>query len=398
MSVERHDLDELLKVGCPALLHVDPSETDSPRHPSVIRGWQKGHYVLLALPVLGGHLLFMKRQRTCAIRFLSGGSACGFESMVLDSGSKEQPHFKVAWPKNVSVLEVRKHERIDVRTQVKISLGPGHVLEGEMRDLSLGGCRLVSETEVAEQTTGAMSFVLPDGTTMESVPAVVRNVHRTREGYCWGCSFETDEEDSLGIRSSIDFFISTTLERLRLKTESSKRVLFIGESETTESELPERLGEMGYNVTLAAGVVDGFFRLRMAAPSLIFADFSHADLPGCEICRIIHQTRGFESIPIFLYGGTAGGLGDEARQAGAAEFLPSLEMVGRIASLVEEYIGLTSDDEGVAASAAPAPVPEKPTEPEPEPETGGLFMSAEASDSGGDDPDLDAELRDLERA
>jgi c-di-GMP-binding flagellar brake protein YcgR len=222
MSDGTQDVERYLNVGTPAILHTEPHRKDGPRYRTVIRGWQKGSYVMLDMPA--DDEIALVRGQPCVVRFVADGDACGFDARAQNWGSRIHPYFRVNWPRHIEVVSVRKHERIEAMLPCTIVLDDESSQEGEIRDLSGGGCGVFLSQPQPVGARLRACFRLPDGTNIENLACAVRNVRPDPAGAFHGCEFE---EDQTGARNDLDFFVSTTLERLRVTTRATQRVLFL---------------------------------------------------------------------------------------------------------------------------------------------------------------------------
>ncbi len=334
MTGETQDIERYLSVGSAGILHTEPHRKDGPRYKTTIRGWQKGSYVMLDMPA--DDELALVRGQPCVVRFVARGEACGFDARAQNWGCRIHPYFRVEWPSHIEVVSVRKYERIEANLPCTVALDDESSLEGEIRDLSAGGCSLfLSEAQPVGSRLRA-SFKLPDGTNIENLECVVRNARPNRVGAFHGCEFEGDPGAA---RNDLEFFVSTTLERMRVTTRASQRVLFIEGEPEDVAVLQGVLQDRGYGVTVASGLVAGFHRLRMSAPRVLLLNWRQKDLSGLEICAIVRATRGFEDLPVFLYGGEDPSLEEQALKAGATQYFPSITMTERIADEVFLYMG-----------------------------------------------------------
>jgi len=336
MSSRITEVEGLLAVGLPAIFHPEPNRKDSPRYHAFIRGWQEGQYVFLELRMGTNRNLVFRQMDKCVVRFLRDGLACAFDAQLIDwQVSRQTPFFRVSWPKKISYISVRKHERIDVDLACTIHDEKGAEFHGALRDLSASGCGLLSFQAADPGARLKIAFELPDGSAVDDATAIVRSARSTPEGNFLGCEFDESEVEA---RQSCDFYVSTSLARSRKGAEESLSVLLIDPDERDEAS--KSLQREGYAVTKVDNVVDGFFRLRLVRPSalLVNYDVGPIHMNGIDVCRAVKYTRGLDTLPIFVFGGEGGNLKDEAIQAGAAAYFPELSDANGYAQVMAKFI------------------------------------------------------------
>ena len=324
MFQDHGQMQELFTVGSPAVIHTNPGEGDEKRYPTVIRGWYQGNYVLLDRPLTDETgTAFTKSQRGL-VRFVSEGRACGFPCTLLKCGDQTSPYLRVSWPRKIECVGIRKHERVELRVPCKIVRENQADIQGETIDLSGGGCGVWVETRIAADTPIRLSFSLPDASTISGAAAIVRSSRPVGNGFLLGCMFEEDEP----ARTACDFFVTTTVERMR-GGEHQKRALLLESEDVRADGTQAKLEEKGYRVITVSCIVDAFFSLRMAFPTCFWIGAEQAELPAMDICRILRQTNGFQALPIYVIGGNDGGQADELKQLDVV-YVSSIEVMDRI--------------------------------------------------------------------
>lgn len=332
------DPEKYFSVGLSAVLSLKDHLAEASRLRTTIRGWQRGAYVLLDTPVENGLLLAVGAGQPCVVRFVTEGTACGFDAVVVDRPFGNRPYFTVGWPAKIEVLRMRKQTRLDITLPCEI-YHQDQTVKGEIRDLSIGGCKLQSSVIFSVATQLDVSFALPDGVHVTALKAEVRNVARAATGAIHGCRF-----DAAGAaRNDIEFYIAVT-ERLSLENPRSSHVLVMDPDLERGAALRDALVQRGYQATATSGIVDGFARLRMLSPLLVVVHYIQAEIEGPEICRIIHNSRGIDVMPIFVYGGDAPNAEKDSRAAGAARYFGGIFNAAALADEVSLYISAKPDD------------------------------------------------------
>jgi c-di-GMP-binding flagellar brake protein YcgR len=291
------DLESMLQVGLVVSFDAMPAHKEAPRFRSAVYGWQPGAALLLARPMADGKLISLWHNQNCAVRFLSNGYACGFVTQVIDWDSKEDPMVRVKWPDAVEKVCFRRFERIVVQTPCKITVA-NNTYDGSFSDLSAGGCRLRTDAELAKNMMVDLSFTLPDGYFFEKVSGVVCNERRHASDTVAGIQFMTNQDH---IVSDIAFFVTTTLERSGRRHTAQQRALIIDEQVGASDDIKKALEEQEFETTAAVGLVDGFYRLRVAPPNVLILSARHKTPNPLDICAIAWRANGFENLPILIY-------------------------------------------------------------------------------------------------
>jgi len=180
------DVESFLEVGAAAVFSCDPSGQD--RCKTAIRGWRNEGYVLLDLPSSPPNTL--ARSASCVVRFVAGGQACGFESRVLNPGTRSAPYIQITWPQHIESVEFRRYQRVQIAITCRARDAQGEESEGTIRDLSAGGCRIQLDRKLPVGSAVHVSFRLPDGTQVDDAPCVVRNCNLAEGGILHGCQFD----------------------------------------------------------------------------------------------------------------------------------------------------------------------------------------------------------------
>ncbi len=332
MAKEASTVEQYLSVGQPALIHVDPGRGDSQRHGSIIRGWQAGGYVLFDAPFEEGNFVSLPRSKPCVIRFLSEGRACGFNSAVLNEGSSRYPYLRMHWPRRVQCVSIRQHARVETQVPCVIQLEDGSKTEGIIRDLSAGGCCVDAHSAIDADSTIVLTFALPDATPVEGAKVTVKSTKASRNGWVLGCAFAESETHA---RFCCDFYVSSTLERMRGPARAPHRAVILEKDEGNFQSVREQLEGKGYEVSQVTGVLDAFFSLRMTPPGSLWMGHEQREMSPLEIAQIVHNTEGFRELPVYVYGGNDEIMKDQAADQGLAGYIPSIDMVGEQAPELE---------------------------------------------------------------
>ena len=325
------DIERCLDVGRPAVLSISAKRGGEATARAIIRGWQRGSYVLLDIPDETGLGAGPRVGDSCRLRFLAEGDACGLDATVIDLGSGSHFSFvKIAWPHNVTMTRVRKHQRVQVNLPCTVHLGAGDPIPGEIQDISAGGCRLAIDRPLPQRVQINVHFTLPGKTQELNQPAETCASGAFVGGAWIGCKFTDISEE---LRYDIDFFVATTAANLRIGSQSGNRILIIHTALAEVAPLRQALSTQGYDVTVAHNVLDGFFWLRASTPSVVML---HADLKpfrGLDILTSLRALPAFETLPVIIFGGTDADQ-SAALKAGASQYLVSSAQVQELVAAV----------------------------------------------------------------
>lgn len=328
-----HEVESFFHVGRAVVLHSLRVQGEEGRVRTFMRGWQRGAYLLLDIPRHGSNTANLRVGDPCVLRFLADGDACGCNSIVEDLGTGSHFSFvRVRWPESVSCVRVRKHERVHLHAPCTVILDNGRAMDGELVDMSAGGCRVAVSHILPKDDRVSLSFALPDGSDISDLQAIVCASAEGSDGAWIGCEYYDPDEATL---YDIEFFVATTLARLRAERPGPNHVLIMEPDASKVNDLRMGLKSAGYEVILAPGPVDGFFWLRLATPSIVIASADQHVISGADVVRIIKSTRQFRELPVVVYGGT-GDIGKRAMEAGASSHIGSASDVQKITGTVRE--------------------------------------------------------------
>jgi CheY-like chemotaxis protein len=295
---EDRNVERYLGVGRPAAFDSDPFHKEAPRYSTHIRGWRRPSYILLERPTINGRYAAMHENQQCAIRFVSEGRACAFDTCVLDWDTRSfNAYCRVAWPQSLKTASFRKFERIGL-TQPCTIAAADIVAEGIIHDVSLGGCALSTKIELEKGSTCRLSFPLPEGIFIDGVACVVRRVAQIGDdAFSIGCEFKPGQPI---VSVDIAYFTMASLDRSGLLQSQSERTLIISENDALRDLLAPVLEAGQFEVLQAASVVDGIVRLRLSTPCAIIIDGNVKELGVAQFVRMLRRTRGCENVSLFV--------------------------------------------------------------------------------------------------
>jgi CheY-like chemotaxis protein len=365
MSSSAEDVARCLEVGRAAVLQpVTEDGKGKFRIKGFIRGWQRGRYVLLDVPTRDLPTN-VRPEVPCVVRFLNEGTACGFRATVLDTRSVgHEQYVRVTWPAEISFSRVRRHERVEVSIPCKATNQDGLEISATILDLSFGGCRIEFAEGVVEGDALALCFVLPDASVIDGLRVSCRNVAGPTGRHSAGCVFSDGQDASL---QDINFYVTTTLDRMRGQVPSLPRVLIIERNARVVRFLQGWFEQRGYEAVVSSEGVDGIFLLRMSRPDAMLVNVAFPGLPGPEICRTVKASERFKDLTVLAYGEESEEQRRRALDAGASFYISAGDDVQRISQAISEHL----DMDGAGSKAAeekpedevrekPAPAPAAP--------------------------------------
>jgi hypothetical protein len=177
---------DYLKVGLHLSLHEDIADKTVFYQTELI-GWKRDHYLIADQPVLDGKPALLSKGLSFIGHFQLLRTVYGFETSLLDIRSKPFPIIFLAYPEIVKEMYLRRHKRL--KTNVPASIYSIVKRNGEIRDLSEGGCLLATDYHYEVGSQFYLSFELPNGPNIEHLKAVVRNVRRADNKVLLGVEF-----------------------------------------------------------------------------------------------------------------------------------------------------------------------------------------------------------------
>lgn len=321
MLVDKEDeVEKLLQVGLMVVLCTDPDLHTERRYRSFIRGWHRPFQLVVDRPKSRNRPAPLREDQPCVIRFANEGRACAFGTHIIDWENRlDAAYCRIAWPQAIEVASFRKHQRIPVALGCTIELSDGSKVKGQICDLSQGGCRMRADSEIPEGIMVKVSFTLPDGSLLDDVATIVRNARMVDGEMQLGCQFDEGQED---VEDHITFCIATLLDHERAATQRGfmRHILIIDDNPETSKTLRLSFEAQGWSAYSAASALDGLLRLRLLPPAALLVSQQQNDLPGYDLARTVKFSRGFELLPVFIYGPTQNGARQKAIEVGAREY------------------------------------------------------------------------------
>jgi len=135
-----------LDLNSRVLVNLNPMSSDKPaRLQGEFLGASHYEFLILRLPSIPGLInkLQIPRMRV-EVSFQSKGAVNRFFAEIISYTAKPSLMIFTTYPDRMSVMEVRKHQRVTCALPVALATSYGDGI-AVIRDLSKGGCRLVAE-------------------------------------------------------------------------------------------------------------------------------------------------------------------------------------------------------------------------------------------------------------
>ncbi len=333
-------LEEVLSVGRAVIVDPCSQEDDkSLRFGAFIRGWLVEDYVLVDARTEADRAGMLNRGQPCVIRFMADGSAYAFTSRVIDMGSGTYySFFRVVWPKEIKKVSVRKHERVSVSIPVAVETGDGTPIRGDLIDLSAGGCRVDIPKGLEKSDNVTISFNLPDGTAMDKISCLVRNVIQSKGRFLIGFQFQNLSEEQV---RDIEFYVTSTLSRRRAGETGTSWVLIVDSEPQRIQPLQKGLEDEKIKVILEDTPATGIGRLTLSLPALMLIPDDLGGCSGMDVCRIVRTNPKFHHLPIYIYSEKSPVENDllkKSEQAGANGVYFSVTVVEPIVKAIKKQL------------------------------------------------------------
>lgn len=323
MAEHRDDIERFLAVGQVAVIQTEPNRKEGPRFPTTFLGWRRGRAIYIEHPrTLEGRDVAFRDGQTCVLRFVHDGQACAFTAGVLDwTGARGEAQVRLRWPESIETLVLRRFDRIPYHGPVQARLARGEMLIGHFGDLSLGGCGVLLPQNVSKGEVIQLSFSLPDGAEIQNLAVTVKMARQTAEGNFLGCEMEPGQEAS---RNDIALFVTAELTRSRggaANAGAEPRALIVEPNQNTVATLRKLLARHNIEILATSSTVDVFHSVRALPLHAVAIRHDLPEIPGVEVCRLIRNARGLDTLPLFLYDGE--GLDPHIKGTGITKWLPS---------------------------------------------------------------------------
>lgn len=316
-------LESKLSVGMNVFLDANPGKSETQRYRATVQGWKRDGYLLLSISDAGGRPRIWE-SRNCVIRFIQDGEVSGFKTTCLRAiVARTDNLVQFQWPRDVSKVQVRRHQRTHLQTECRITL-PDHVeSKGQISDLSAGGCSLECDTLLDVGTVIRVTFGLPDGGRVCSRRVRVRSCQGLDSGsFAYGCQFEREHR----MDHSIKMLVARKAAH-RLGTPIPHHQLLVLARGESEFDLIQRsLIGAPVEVVASSGLLDLGARLAASNAGGIIISAEHAELEIGHVIQLLRNTPRCADMPLAVYGG-ASAQREAALAAGATVALKSLAQI-----------------------------------------------------------------------
>lgn len=347
--METKEVERYLRVGAVVMLYTGLTRKDAPNARTIMRGWHAGSHVFVDRPKTDrDSFLALQEKQTVILRYIVEGQACAFSTQIIDWDSRKgYPYLRLLWPTEIQLAAFRKHERLKVNLPCQISSEGGASFEGEIQDLSEGGCgvwvdKASTAASIEPGSRLIINFRLPNGVMIEDLRICAKGVRAQQAGLILGCQYEGKQFDLI---NDISFFATSVQEHQRLDAGDFKRrfALVIEPDPALAQKIRREFIRRNVEAITVSAMVDGIHFLRISPPSVIVARADLPELPGSALCRLLRNTRGLEIVPVFLYGEFEAGQSEDFMNAGAtAVFTPSPVMPLEVAVSAIKHLDLTA--------------------------------------------------------
>jgi len=179
-------IKDYFKVGLPLSLHEEIADKTTYYQTELI-GWKRNQFLVADSPLLDGRPVKISKGIAYIGHFQILRTVYGFETSVLDIGSKPFPIIFLTYPEVIKEMYLRRHKRAKIN--VPASIYSIVTRTGDIMDLSEGGCLMATEYYYEVGAEFYLSFQLPKGPTIEHIKAIVRNVRRSQSKILLGIEF-----------------------------------------------------------------------------------------------------------------------------------------------------------------------------------------------------------------
>jgi len=190
-------------------------ETISPvrKYHVQLLGYAENRSLLISSPLRDGKEVLLEKDCVVAVRLLVGKNVCAFETKVLYRSIQPYSYYHLAYPEDITVLQVRNSERVD--TLIETDVDSDFDIVGDwpraakINNLSKTGARMISSTHLGEK---GQEILLQFEVTVSGInkrvclPSIIRNVENNE--------LEEDEKFTVGVQ----FLELTDEETLTLST------------------------------------------------------------------------------------------------------------------------------------------------------------------------------------
>lgn len=331
-------IEDFLQVGVQAQFDLDASDKRSLRLTGTLVGWESGQYLLVHAEFHETQSRLLNAKLEGVLRFIADGRICTMRTRPAEGAiSKADPMLRLHWPEEVDAVSIRRESRATISAEGSATLADDVTVPCEVINISSSGCRLYIPLKVSPGDPLTCTFELPNGRVVSDEPCVVRHVRHQGEGMSAGCEFVGLSPQS---ERAIEFYIATGFGHDRKTHVGEPRLLVYEDVHGSVDEDVALLRLHGLDIVKVHSLVKAFTWLGISMPDALFISCGQSEIDPVEVCRIVRNTTGCKSLPIFVYGTNDTELFEKLREAGGNGLMPPLSELDEILRLlaVEEIV------------------------------------------------------------
>ncbi|MCP9451944.1 MAG: flagellar brake protein [Nitrospira sp.] len=202
-----------LTVGLPVKLSV-VMEGRKVVHGSTLLGWKEAAWLICEWPSHLDWVSGLAERTPCTLSYLRDGKLVGCRTEIRGAVATPVPLLFLAYPQQVEEMHLRQHPRVSSnepavvsrlasRGQNKGGLATADHVGGLVKDLSMGGCRLLLEQVPSWMRAGSsvhLEFELPGLGHVTNLTGMVKSVDKGEEGNLIGVEFQFDKMEYIEYR------------------------------------------------------------------------------------------------------------------------------------------------------------------------------------------------------
>ncbi len=190
-------------------------EGSTTRLTSELTGKEDGSYLIVKWPdsysmANDSNIIF--KDNNVYVKYLYKGVEFGFQSRILKVLSDPAKLIFIGFPKSVDVCVLRENRRIDCFLPANLRIAD-NIVDGNVTDLSRGGCQFIAETSDIEKSIGILetgneidlSFQLPGVEKEVTLTAKQRNIKKAGNNMNIGFEFISM---SVEVQEKLDVFLT----------------------------------------------------------------------------------------------------------------------------------------------------------------------------------------------
>lgn len=205
---------------------VEDPETNQRRiYFSRIEDMTEEESLTISAPFRRGFYLPPWQNRAVSARVTANNCAYLFKSTLIRYVTEPIPLWILAWPSEISKLQMRSFVRLDIVLDIKLEILDDHLLEENRivntltRDISAGGLRAVFSRNIPPETKVKITLPLPDGAVVEASGQIIRIIPPEVPGDRQTAAIEFTEINERVRGQIVKFIFRKQVERRRKEKE-----------------------------------------------------------------------------------------------------------------------------------------------------------------------------------